>query len=255
MAFRKNLRSNLFKSDLDVDPENLSSDGKIIVTLLTKQIELLREEFKEQLQVKDKIIDDMKIELNTVRVHLLKMEEKLEEEKTSERKNTIVFSGNDIPAVANGENCSKVVCDLIKSQLNLNISPSDISSSERLGKKSTDVNKIDRRSISVKLSRHDQKKDILSACRTIKPNFYVNESLTPARSTILYVLRKMKRKHPAVVDGCSSIDGRVYAWVKSSDKSNTKNTKVPVNSHLQLVDFCRDVVADNLQSFLDVWPH
>lgn len=255
MTQKRNTRSVAHKSISDVNPEDLSEDGKIIVTLLTQQLDMLRSEFKEQMQDKDKVIKNMKIEINTLKVQLLKIEDRMDEDMSGERRNTIVFSGADIPIVAAGENCGDIIRNIAKTTLRIILNPSDIVMTRRLGKKPVDETRIDRRSISVQLARGDLKGDILSACRDIKPNFYVNESLTPVRSTILYVLRKVKKKHPGIVDGCNSIDGRIFAWVKPSDSSSQRNKKVLVNSHLQLTKFCDDILKDPLQSFLDVWPH
>lgn len=256
MAHKKSTRSTVNKSEPDIDSEeNLSADGRMIVTLLTKQLDILRDEFREQIQAKDKIIGNLKVEVNTLRTRLMKIEERMEEDDCTERKNMLLFSGGEIPTAIDGENCSKIVQDLMKNKLGIIMQPSDISTSGRLGRKPSDKNKADHRSICVKLVRHDLKTDILSTCRRAKPNFYVNESLTPARSTILYVLRKIKRKYPNLVDGCSSIDGKVYAWVKPTDSSSQRNSRVSVNSHLQLSEFCANVVKDSLNSFLDVWPH
>lgn len=255
MTQKKNTRSVAHKSGSDINPEDLSEDGKIIVTLLTQQLDMLRNEFKEQMQTKDRVIENMKIEINTLKVRLLKIEDRMDDDVSDERRNTVVFSGTDVPIVAAGENCSDIIRHLTKTNLRINLNPSDIMMTRRLGKKPADINKIDRRSISVQLARGDLKSDILSACRDIKPNFYVNESLTPVRSTILYVLRRVKKKHPSIVDGCNSIDGRIFAWVKPSDSSSQRNKKVLVNSHLQLTKFCDDIIKDPLQSFLEVWPH
>lgn len=134
--------------------------------------------------------------------------------------------------------------------------PGDISTSHRLGKKPT-TQAADRRRVVVKLLRRDLKKDILYACRQLKPDFYASESLTPLRNTILYVLRKMKRAHGDAVVGCSSIDGRVFGWVKppTDGPPGLKNVKILVNSHVQLQDFALQYLDRPVSDFIDQWPH
>lgn len=43
---------------------------------------------------------------------------------------------------------------------------------------------VDKRSIIFNLCRRDIKRDILNACKELKPKLHVNESLTPTRSTL-----------------------------------------------------------------------
>ena len=92
-----------------------------------------------------------------------------------------------------------------------------ISTSHRTGPKPRSPQVEDKRNIIVKLCRRYLKGELLSACRKCKPNFYINESLTPTRSAILYALRKAKRMSPGVVAGCNSENGRVYVYVKNRD--------------------------------------
>ena len=134
--------------------------------------------------------------------------------------------------------------------------PADISRSHRLGKRP--INQVnDKRNIIVKLCRRDMKRDILSACRNMKPNMYVNESLTPVRNTIMYVLRQAKRKRHSRVVGCTSIGGRVFAWVKpdGDTQQNSRHRKVQVNTHMDLETLFNDVLKEPLDEYLQSWPH
>ena len=69
--------------------------------------------------------------------------------------------------------------------------------------------------------------------------FYINESLTPTRSAILYALRKAKRMSPGVVAGCNSENGRVYAYVKNRDAAGdvTRNKKLLINTRQSTIIF------------------
>ena len=137
-----------------------------------------------------------------------------------------------------GENCTAIVCDLLRDKLNLNVSNSDLSTCYRLGKQPI-TQKPDRRKIIVKLCRRDLKKDILSACKSIKPNFYANEDLTQVKNSILFALRKIKREFPGSVKGAGSRDGRVYVQCKNSPPGS-RDKKIHVNSYEHLSQFCHE---------------
>ena len=238
---------------MNFDESRLSEEGKAIVSILTTHLDLMRQEFANLLKEKDKKIDELQLEMITLKTKLHRMEEKVEDADAYERRDTLIFSGEAIPVVTDGEVCSKIVCNLTKDKLKINIKLADISSAHRVGKKPP-TQRPDRRNIIVKLCRRDLKHDILQACRELKPDFYVNESLTPARSTIQFVLRKIRRQHPDVVSGVSTRDGRVYVYLKSQDASQ-RNKRLLINSHLKLEEFCKDTLRKPLTSFIDRWPH
>ena len=137
-----------------------------------------------------------------------------------------------------------IVCELVKHKLKIIISPGDISTAHRLGKKPANQ-QPNKRNLIVKVCRRDLKRDILTACRSLKPRLFVNESLTPMRNSIMYVLRHAKRKPNRLV-GCSSLDGRVFAWIKKDDDAgpHERNLRVPINTQMKLDTFCRDVLHE-----------
>ena len=135
----------------------------------------------------------------------------------------------------------------------MKINPNDISTAHRGGRKPT--NQItDRRSIIAKLCRRDIKKDLMIACRTLKSNMYINESLTPTRTSIMYVLRQAKKKKNRLV-GCSSIGGRIFAWLTSEEGEGRRDVRLPINTHLQLQSFCTDILEEPLSNYLQKWQH
>ena len=51
----------------------------------------------------------------------------------------------------------------------------------------------DKRNIMFKPCNRDVKQNILKSCKVVKPKkFYINESLTPLRNTVLYVMRNIR---------------------------------------------------------------
>ena len=254
--------------------ENLSNDGKIIISIMNKRFSEIQKEFSQLLICKNEEIDRLKTLVHNLAQKVDKLEDSMDDEDAYVRRDTIILSGSAVPEVQNGEICSNVVCDLVKDKLHLQVRDGDISTAHRLGKKPT-TQGPDKRSIVAKLCRRDLKNEILHAKKsqvsTRQSTLYVNESLTPRRSTIMYTLRRMKRAHPNIVAGCSSYDGRVYVYTKptatqssaqavdpsSPGDSNPrrKNVRHLVNTHKSLVEFCRTFIKKPLDNFLESWNH
>ena len=130
------------------------------------------------------------------------------------RRETIIFNGTAMPPSTPGEICNAVIRQVIKDKLKLQIQESDISVAHRAGKKPA-TQGPDRRGIQVRFCRRDIKRQLMMTKRDNSDpanTSYTNESLTPKRRTILFRLRQMKKKFPALVKGCTSQDGRVYAF-------------------------------------------
>ena len=170
----------------------LSEEGKLIVQLITDHNDILKSEFTEKIKEKDKEIAIVKSELNSVRTRLAQLEDRHDDAEAYERRDTLIISGDGVPEASLGENCTVIVSSMIREKLRKNISAGDISVSHRIGQKPRSPQHVDRRNIFVKLCRRNLKDELLSACRSLRPNIYLNESLTPTRSTILYALRKVK---------------------------------------------------------------
>lgn len=251
-----NLRSAAMFTQTKISTAKLSEDGKLIVDAINRHLLEMKQEFIEKLEEKNKLVEDLRIEVDTLKLKVSNMEEKLDDADAYERRDTLLFSGSDVPHGLDGENCANIVIDLVKDKLKLNLQRSDLSVCHRLGRKPVSQ-QPDKRNIVVKLCRRDLKADILYACRQVKPNMYVNESLTPIRGTIMYVLRQMKKKFPDKVSGCSSLDGKVFAWVRPAGPAvaGSRNARWPINSLLKLQQFSTDVLNTPLTSFIETWPH
>ena len=210
----------------------LSEEGKLIVQLITDHIDILKSEFTEKIKERDKEIAVVKSELNSVRTRLAQLEERHDDAEAYERRDTLIISVDAVQEASQGENCTAIVSNMIWENVRMNISAGDISVSHRIGQKPRSPQHVDRRNIFVKLCRRNLKDKLLSACRSLKPNIYLNESLTPTRSTILYPLRKIKRMLPDKISGCKSESGRVYVFLKNneSDESPRRNKKILVNT-------------------------
>ena len=233
--------------------ESLSSEGDKIVSRIEAKIESMRQDFFAILAKKDEEIATLKESVQELRAVVSKLRNEVDEGEAYERRDTLILSGDDLPPCETGEVTANICCDLIKEKIKVNLIPSDISISHRIGKKPVSQGP-DRRSIMVKLCRRDVKTSLLDACRNLKPrNFYINESLTVTRSRIMFVLRKMKREKDSRVTGAFSRDGRVFAWAKHSPGSppGSKNIKIQVNTMTALEDFSLQYMKKNLSYYLD----
>ena len=258
--------------------DKLSPDGKLIVSAITtefdclrnelkesfnQELEKFREEFSTMLSNKNEEITILRNnyaassnEIKFLKDKVTRMENCLDEEDAYIRRECLIFSGNVVPASQPNENCGTIVMNIVKEKLRLQQNM-DISTAHRLGKPPSSSTSPDNRSIIVKFCQRDCKKQIYLTARTAKvQGLYVNESLTPIRRTILYALRQIRRAHPNLVTGCSTFDGKIYAYTKPSatSPSNARNLRHEINTHQRLTAFCSDYIRQPLEMFLDSWP-
>ena len=233
------------------DPsDDLTPSEQRIVDALSFKMDAWKSEILVELKSKDEKIDSLSREVDSLKATVAKMEEQIDSNEAYERRDCLVFTGSSIPAYTTGENTINLACDLLKTKLNLEVSPSNISTGHRLGNRSAAQGE-DRRPIILKFCRREIKNDITSSCRTMKPeNFYANENLTPTRSKILYVLRQAKKRHPNKIASCKSIDGKVLAWVKPPrpDAPGARNTRVSLNTKASLEKFLHDILETSLSN-------
>ena len=235
----------------------LSKDGKLIVAYLEQRFTDFETKFMEIVSSNKSEISKLNSEVHTLKKEVQNLKSLIDDGEAYERRDTIVLSGDSIPPVSQGERCSDIARNLIKEELKINLPPETISTSHRLGRKPQSQME-DRRKIIVKLCRRDLKGEIISASRKggRSSKLFVNESLTPQRSAILFALRRMKREHPNVVKGCQSFDGRIYAYTKPPSTSpSARDQRHLINTHEALVNFCREHVKRPLDNFIESWNY
>ena len=167
----------------EIESAELSQEGKQIANVIISNIVNY---FEGILKKRDEQLTSLSKQINTLQDRVVTLEEKLDSESSYERRDALIISG-EVPAVEEGEDCKKIVCEILKQHIRVNLQPTDISISHRIGMKPK-KQEPDKRNIIFKLCRRDLKPDILNACREFKPPFLINESLTPTRSKIMYVL-------------------------------------------------------------------
>ena len=250
-------RASQSTSQNDLITSDLSEDGKKIVFAINARIDSVHSEFLRIISEKTKEIKDLKSEVGILRNKLTKMEEKVLDSETKERQNNMIFSGERIPDHQPGENCMQIIRNLMDTDLGTIIPSADIESAVRLGKvKNNQSDQPQKMSILVKFRNPLHKSSIKSKCKVKKPKFFVNEDLPSEKQTILYVLRKCKKKYPNIVSGSASIDGHISAWIKPQSPNETaQNRRVSINSVEKLRQFCTNYLCDELSSFIQEWRH
>ena len=212
-------------------------DINYISSLLEEKFDKFKTEILNEIKRKDEKVDRLEAEVHGLRHTVRLMEERLEDHEAAVRRNEFTLSGRAVTATSNNENTDVFVRDLLKSKLNYELKIQDISSSIRMGTKSS-AQEPDGRKIVVKLNDGELKRDIIRACKTTRPtDLYINDNLSKNRSKILYALRQARRRKPDCLTGCGSHDGRVFVWLKAADPS-AKNQRFFLNSWEKLSAFC-----------------
>ena len=217
----------------------------------------MQNKFVKVCEERDVKIERMDKQIISMKKQISVLESKIDDNDQHERRDTVIISGKAVPPAKRDENCSEVTCKLVKDQLNVILSPMDISVSHRLGEKKN-TQGPDHRDIIVKFCRRNTKMELLAAARTIKsPNLYVNESLTPLRQTIAFVLRKAGREFPDIISGSTTLDGRNYVWVKPANPTapGAKSLRLTISNHDRLLELCNKTLGKPLTHFLSEWTH
>ena len=243
------------------DSLNLSQDGQALMALIKSEFENLKSELRTELQAvykeKFKLISVLQTEVTDLRGQVKKLQNDVDNANQYERKDVLILSGSSIPAVGEqtNEDCNALVCELVNRHLGVVIVPNDINTSHRLQPKkrsSASAGPI-RTNIIVKLCKRDLKKRIILASK--KGNrkdavLYANESLTPQRRMIFNSLRRMKADKNTVVRGCSTVDGKIFAFTPP-----LPNQRMDQKHHISNLEalkvFCREYVKKPLDAFLD----
>lgn len=149
------------------------SEGRTIVNTNVKAVQVI-------INQKDEITVKMQNHITQLE-RITQLENEVEEVNLYERRDTIIISGPNLPIEEQNESTVDKTISIIKDNLHLNIEHKDIKVAHRLGSRNTQNNN---RPIIVKLHSRQQKYDIMRAYVTVKPNLYVNESLTPKRRSL-----------------------------------------------------------------------
>ena len=243
-----------------------TNDGKKLVPALITVFESFQYKFVEMVDtLKTDIINvtkeqDLKItslqkEVFKLNKKVSDLEDKIDDQEAYERREQLLISGPAVPAYNKNEDPKKLVSDIIKSKLNIELCNADISCAHRNGAIARSQ-KSDRRPIIVKFTRRDLKSDILSSCRRVKPtDIFVNESLTSTRQKIAYALRKAKKDF-SIISGTTTIEGMVYVWVKPTNPAaaGARDTRFAISNLEKLRTFFMNTLGTSVDDFLAPVP-
>ena len=243
-------------------PAGLSKDGKVLLTYIqaefdkfSEKINSFTEKFLEMDQLKEKVgelsIDMEKMKLDMEK-QILSLKNDLDAADQYERKDMLILSGPAVLEICENENVGEIVRDLIEDYLDINVDLNDINITHRLGPLTRAQADNKKRNIVMKLCRRDLKRQIIMASKKQKqPRLYCNESLSVTRRSIFHSLRKMKKDHPDLVKGCTTMDGKIYAYTPPPNSSrSTNNVRHCIMTMEHLRTFCRDHVKHPLDNFL-----
>ena len=240
---------------------NLSSkDGKSIVPAvigifrnLQTYLDTMKTEFLDLLTAQNTEISGLKSSVDSLQKRVLQLEDRIEDNESYERRDTLIVSGNKVPVKQSTENTTEVICNVLKNNLNIVVNPQEISVSHRLNTKKTE-----RAPIIVKFCRRNVKSDVLTSARRNKAeNLFVNECLTPTQQTISYVLRRAKRDFPELISGSTTFDGKNFVWVKPPNPNapGAKDLRLPISTRTKLEEFCSRTLKKPLSDYVENWVH
>ena len=156
---------------------------------------------------KDQTISQMQSNITKLENRIEQLENQIDEVNQYERRDTVIISGPDLPPETPNENSAEVIIDSIKNNFHINMIPSDINVAHRLGSRNTQNTT---RAIIVKLHSRQKKTEIMNACITVKPQIYVNESLTPKRRSLFKKIWEIRKQHRNLFQQCFTQDGKIY---------------------------------------------
>ena len=238
--------------------ELISKDSQAIISQMQEEFIRMKQEMVDEFSVllgaKLKEVEELKTQVKNLTDKVSKLEDLVDDADQYERRDCLVLSGPALPTSTTGENCTAIVQDVLRTTCNINIATTDISTAHRLGKRPL-TQQVDKRSIIVKLCRRDVKEDVFRSSKTQQrpSQLFVNESLSPTRRRIFQTLRSMRRNHPDLVAGCSTFDGKIYAYTKVSDSSSGqvhRDRRHFIRNFDALRKFCEEFVRKPIEAFL-----
>ena len=254
-----------------MDRNRLSPDGKLLYDYIQSEFSSMKNHFTEIINMKDKELKDMtkrftdaitakneevsalqakvvQLEKNS-REDSRKYEQALDDANQYERKDSLILSGPALPDANPSENTHEIVKNLLETNFNIRIEPHDICITHRLQPLKAGPNK---KNIYVKFVRRDRKKEVIQKSRETRQakQLFANESLTPVRMKMFRILRNMKKRVPTVVKGCTTLDGKVFAFTPPA-AGGARDQRHFIRDRTDLHDFCRDYVKEQLDIFLD----
>ena len=221
---------------ITADTVTISEEGKTIVNTIVKAVQLI-------INQKDQTIVKLQNHVTQLENRIIQLEDQVDEVNQYERRDTIIISGPNLPKEEHNENIvDKTVCS-IKDNLHIHIEHKDISVAHRLGTRNTqNMN----RPIIVKLHSRQQKYDIMNACVTVRPNLYINESLTPKRRSLFKKVWDTRKQHRELFQQCYTHDGKIYVKLRVSTQKHVITNDATLASFLDKYPVLKEATSTHI---------
>ena len=225
-------------------------------TSIQSTVSQLRQEIKAALDERDYEITKNRNDFSEAQSESNKLFKKLKDEADAQdaygRRESLIFSGDLIPAFSANENCTQIVRTIIRENLVPELDPL-LSTAHRLGKPPASNTSPDKRSIIAKFIVRDNKHRVLTEARTKKVRgLFVAESLTPTRSAIFHKLRIIRKSNQKVITGLHTHNGRIFVSTLPAlnAPSSSNSIRTEINTMDRLESFCEGFLRKPLASFL-----
>ena len=204
----------------DPDTDDLSKEGKILLSILSKKLD----EISDRLDRREELLVKLEQENLGLKKRVSSMEDRIQLLENQNRRENLILSGRELLKLPSDPNIGQAVTDLLRRTLHVEIPHASMAKAHRIGVK-PHTQGPDARSVLVKFTNSVIRNDILASCRRAKPtDLFANEDLTATNATILFALRQAKRKFRNKVTGCGSIDGRTFLYLKPPNESERKSS-------------------------------
>ena len=265
----KSIKTSLSPSNQQIVPTLITIFGDLhekMITAFDSKLDVavsrIEQRFASIVQEKDNKIEELQNTNASLREQVVTLDEKLDALNAYTRKDTIIVSGA-LPQPIENEASHNVVRELLNTKFpSISIEEQDISVAHRLQPKKPRRNgTTPPPNIIVKLVRRNLKLELIKASRSqnkdANDKIFINESLTPQRSSVLQTLIRLKKVHK-VVKGATSLQGDVYAYMEhpavaggSAAGGRHRDTRHLINTKAQLEKFCVEYLRRPLSEFVE----
>lgn len=216
----------------EVEKVNLTGDMLTLINIIGKVIQAQFTSYLTKLDIanttKDEKIAYLESKVSALEHQVTGLQDTIDDVDQYERRDTVIISGPSLPDETTHENPTDLIVNTLKQNLHINMTHSDINIAHRLGPK----HQGKKRPIIVKLHNRAKKSELVQACITVKPQLYINESLTPKRRSVYSMVRKIRAQHKHLFQQCYTSDGRIIVKLKNSTSKNIITSEQTLASFL-----------------------
>ena len=256
-------------SELSNFKDSMAKTNQPLIPILIKLFGMFREQLKEDMTAtiaahtavvtaKDEEISQLNDKVTKLETENKRMHKIMDDADQYERKDSVILSGPAVPDMTSSEDTHQLVQQLLKDHLDVTIVKQDINTTHRLGPVRGAGDNTNKRNIYIKFVRRDIKKEVIQKSKQKSnksaPPLRALESLTPLRRRMLGILSTMKKKAPTLVKGCTTMDGKVFAFTPPA-AGMTRDERHFIPDMEALENFCRDFIQQRLEDFLNSVSH